>query len=207
VLATRLGRFRDDRQVVVLALPRGGVPVAAEVATALDAPLDVFVVRKLGMPGHEELAIGAIATGGVVVVNEDLVRRVGVSPQALDEIVERERIELDRRERAYRNDRSPAEVQGRTVIVVDDGLATGSSMRAAVAALGRMDPAHVVVAVPTAPRTVVEEMAAVVDDVVAVSTPRYFEAVGQWYDDFSQTTDDEVRRLLDDAVRRARRRA
>jgi putative phosphoribosyl transferase len=207
VLARRLSRYRGDRDVVVLALPRGGVPVAAEVAADLDAPLDVFVVRKLGMPGHEELAIGAIATGGVVVVNDELVRRVGISPEALDAVVGRETTELDRRERAYRNDRSPTEVRGKTVIVVDDGLATGATMRAAVAALGGMDPARVVVAVPTAPRTVVDELAAVADDVVAVSTPRDFAAVGQWYDDFSQTTDEEVGRLLEEAVRRVRRRA
>jgi putative phosphoribosyl transferase len=207
VLATRLSRYRGDGDVVVLALPRGGVPVAAEVAAALDAPLDVFVVRKLGMPGHEELAIGAIATGGVVVENEDLVRRVGISREALDAVVGRETVELDRRERAYRHDRPPADVRDRTVIVVDDGLATGSTMRAAVAALGRMDPARVVVAVPTAPRTVFDEMAAVADEVVAVSTPRHFEAVGQWFDDFGQTTDEEVGRLLDEAVRRVRRRA
>jgi putative phosphoribosyl transferase len=207
VLATRLSRYRGDGDVVVLALPRGGVPVAAEVAADLDAPLDVFVVRKLGMPGHEELAIGAIATGGVVVVNEDLVRRVGISRDALDAVVGRETIELDRRERAYRHDRPPTDVRDRTVIVVDDGLATGSTMRAAVAALGQMDPARVVVAVPTAPRTVFDEMGAVADEVVAVSTPRHFEAVGQWFDDFGQTTDEEVGRLLDEAVRRVRRRA
>ncbi|MDQ1567492.1 MAG: hypothetical protein QOF96_2372, partial [Actinomycetota bacterium] len=199
VLAARLDRYRGRPDVVVLALPRGGVPVAYEVAAALGAALDVFLVRKLGVPGREELAMGAIASGGVVVVNDDVVRALGLPPAAVQQVTEREAEELLRREAAYREGRPPPDVADRTVILVDDGLATGSSMRAAVLALRRLHPAHSVVAVPAAPQSTCEELAAEVDEVVCATTPSPFFAVGQSYWDFSQTTDEEVRRLLREA--------
>lgn len=195
-LALRLMRYAGRTDVLVLALPRGGVPVAYEVARALDAPLDIFVVRKLGLPGHEEFAIGAVATGGVRVLNDELVRSLGVDPRDLESLTRRERAELERRERAYRGDRPPPDVRGRTVILVDDGLATGSTMRAAIEALRAEGPAQIVVAVPTAAAETCEELSGLVDDVVCASTPEPFLAVGLWYDDFSQTTDEEVRELL-----------
>ena len=200
-LAERLKAWAGRPDVLVLALPRGGVPVAYEVATALDAPLDIFLVRKLGLPGHEEFAIGAIATGGVRVLNDDLMEHLGLDERDLDALTRRERAELERRERAYRGDRPPPDVRGKTVILVDDGLATGSTMRAAVEALRAEGPAHIVVAVPTAAIETCEELADLVDDVVCASTPEPFVAVGLWYDDFSQTDDDEVRALLSAAVR------
>jgi putative phosphoribosyl transferase len=203
-LAALLSEYRD-RDVVVLALPRGGVPVAAQVARALDAPLDVFVVRKLGVPGHEELAMGAIASGGIVVVDDALARRAGAGPDDVAAVIERETAELERREIAYRAGRPPADVRGKTVIVVDDGLATGSTMRAAVEALRRMEPDLIVVAVPTAPLAVCQELASRGAEVVSAINPPDFEAVGQWYDDFTQTSDDDVRAVLE-SVRRAPRR-
>jgi erythromycin esterase-like protein/predicted phosphoribosyltransferase len=199
VLAARLDRYRGRPDVLVLGLPRGGVPVAFEVAAALGAALDVFLVRKLGVPGREELAMGAIASGGVVVVNDDVVRALGLPPAAVQQVTEREAEELLRREAAYREGRPPPDVADRTVILVDDGLATGSSMRAAVLALRRLHPAHSVVAVPAAPQSTCEELAAEVDEVVCATTPSPFFAVGQSYWDFSQTTDEEVRRLLREA--------
>jgi predicted phosphoribosyltransferase len=183
--------------VSVLALPRGGVPVALEVARALDAPLDVFVVRKLGLPGHEELAMGAIATGGVRVLNREVIDVHGVPPALIAAVGARENEELRRRERRYRGQRPPPDVRGRTVILVDDGLATGSTMRAAVLALRRLEPARIVVAVPVGDATTCEEFAADADEVVCARTPEPFGAVGLWYDDFSQTTDEEVRELLE----------
>jgi predicted phosphoribosyltransferase len=182
--------------VLVLALPRGGVPVAAEVARALGAPMDVFIVRKLGLPGQEELAMGAIATGGVRVLNEALVHAVGVPADVIDEVAAREAEELSRRERLYRGDRPLPDVRGQTVILVDDGLATGASMLAAIEALRRLDPARIVVAVPTAAPDTCEALRAEVDDVICAVTPEPFYGVGQWYQDFSQTTDEEVRDLL-----------
>lgn len=182
--------------VVVLALPRGGVPVGFEVARALGAPLDVFLVRKLGVPGHEELAMGAIATGGVRVVNQEVVDAMGIDEAALDRAAEDEGRELLRRERAYRGDAPPPAIEGRTVVVVDDGLATGSTMRAAVRAVRELGPARVVVAVPTAAAATCMSLAEEVDEVIAVRTPDPFYAVGQSYEDFAQTTDDEVRDLL-----------
>ena len=182
--------------VLVLALPRGGVPVGCEVARALGAPLDVFLVRKLGVPGHEELAMGAVATGGVRVLNDEIVRGLGISDHEIDAAVARELQELARRERLYRGDRPPPDVAGRTVILVDDGLATGATMRAAVAALRRQQPARIVIAVPTASPDTSEALKAEADDVVCAMTPEPFFAVGYWYEDFTQTTDDEVRELL-----------
>lgn len=201
VLASRLGRYAGRPDVLVLALPRGGVPVALEVAQALGAPLDVFLVRKLGVPGREEVALGAIASEGVRVLNDDLVRRLGISTPALEAVTAREEAELRRREVAYRGSRPREPVAGRTVILVDDGLATGASMKAAVAALRRERPARIVVAVPVAAGEACDEFRADVEDVVCVATPEPFTAVGAWYEDFSQTTDEEVRHLLDEAAR------
>jgi erythromycin esterase-like protein/predicted phosphoribosyltransferase len=195
-LAGLLGHHQGRDDVIVLGLPRGGVPVAYEVATALGAPLDVFIVRKLGVPGHEELAMGAIASGGVVVLNDDVVRGMDIPPEVIEQVATEEARELERRERAYREDAPPLDVAGRVVIVVDDGLATGSSMRAAIQALRRLQPAQIVVAVPAAPESTCQELTAEVDEVVCATTPSPFFAVGQHYWDFSQTTDDEVRDLL-----------
>jgi predicted phosphoribosyltransferase len=200
-LAEHLGDFsRQDG--LVLALPRGGVPVGFEVARALDAQFDVFLVRKLGVPGYEELAMGAIASGGVTVRNEDAVRGLGIPARVIEAVAARERKELERRERAYRDDRPAPEVRGRTVILVDDGLATGSTMRAAVAALRRQGPARIVVAVPVGAATTCAELQGEADGVVCASTPDPFFAVGAWYQDFAQTTDDEVRALLMRAAER-----
>jgi predicted phosphoribosyltransferase len=176
------------------------VPVAYEVAQALHAPLDIFLVRKLGLPGREELAMGAIASGGVIVLNEDLVRRLGIPRDVLQNVIAAEREELERRERTYRGDRPPPDVRGRTVILVDDGLATGSTMRAAVAALRRQDPARVVVAVPVGAPDTCAEFEREADDVVCAVTPEPFYAVGLWYGDFAQTTDEEVHDLLERAA-------
>jgi predicted phosphoribosyltransferase len=196
LLAARLSAYANRPDVLVLALPRGGVPVAAEVARALGAPLDVFVVRKLGVPGHEEFAFGAIATGGVRVLNEDVVRALQIPDRVIDGVAAREQEELARRERVYRGDRPPLDVRGRTVILVDDGLATGATMHAAIRALRQQQPARIVVAVPTASPEACDELKRVVDDVVCATTPDPFYAVGLWYEDFSQTTDEEVRELL-----------
>ncbi|RKG75132.1 phosphoribosyltransferase [Corallococcus exercitus] len=186
----------DSTDVLVLALPRGGVPVGFEVARMLGVPLDVFVVRKLGTPGHEELAMGAIATGGVTVLNEGIVRRLGIPQVAIAAAVEREARELARRERLFRAGRPPARVWGRTVILVDDGLATGSTMRAALRALRQQEPARTVVGVPVGAPETCAAFRGEADAVVCVHTPARFFAVGQWYEDFTQTTDDEVRELL-----------
>lgn len=200
-LAAELTDYADRPDVLVLALPRGGVPVAYEVAKALRAPLDVFLVRKLGVPGHEELAMGAIASGGVRVLNEDVVRYSRISGNMIDRVTEREQRELERRERAYRDDRPAPEVSGRTVILIDDGLATGSTMRAAAAALRAKQPAQLVVAVPVAAPETCDEFRSEVDAIVCAVTPEPFRGVGLWYDDFSQTTDEEVRDLLARAAR------
>ena len=189
-------RLRDAHDPIVLGLPRGGVPVGHEVARALDAPLDVFIVRKLGLPGHEELAMGAIASGGVEVLNDDVLAYMPMSRSSIDAVAERERRELARREQAYRGNRPPLRVDGRTVIVVDDGLATGSTMRAAIRALRKMNPRAIVVAVPVAARETCASLGAEVDAIICLRTPHPFDAVGLWYSDFSQTTDAEVFELL-----------
>ena len=206
-LAGELKHHAGNPNVVVLALPRGGVPVAFEIARAIDAPLDIFVVRKLGAPGYEELAMGAIATGGVRVFNEEVIQHLGVSQSWIDAAIREQEEELRRREEAYRGDRPPAELQNHTAILVDDGLATGASMRAAVRALKQRQPAAIIVAVPIGSRDTCDQFRVEVDEVVCGRTPEPFHAVGAWYQDFTQTTDDEVRELLDRAAheRRVRR--
>jgi predicted phosphoribosyltransferase len=203
-LAAQLGAYRGLQDVVVLALPRGGVPVAFEVAEALDAPLDIFVVRKLGMPGQPEYAIGAIASGGVRVLAEAAIRWYGIPEGQLEALARTELAELERREREYRRGRALIDLQGRTVILVDDGLATGSTMRAAVQAVRAHRPARVMVAVPVGAPGAGEELAGITDEFVCVRMPEPFSAVGQWYLDFSQTTDEEVRGLLQEHADRVR---
>jgi predicted phosphoribosyltransferase len=195
-LAERLSAYAGRHDVLVLAIPRGGVPVAFEVARALGAPLDVFLVRKLGLPGHKELAMGAVASGGIRVLNHDVLQALKPPFRAITEIAARELEELVRRERLYRGDRLPPDVRGRTVIVVDDGLATGSTMRAAVAALRRLEPARLIVAVPTAAPSACAEVALEADECICLINPDPFYAVGLWYEDFSATSDDQVRDLL-----------
>jgi erythromycin esterase-like protein/predicted phosphoribosyltransferase len=195
-LASHLREYQDRPDVIVLGLPRGGIPVAAEVAAALNAPLDAFLVRKLGVPGHEELAMGAVASGGLRVLNEDTVRELHIPAEVIDAVEANERRELARRERLYRGSQAPPDVTGKTVILVDDGLATGSTLRAGALALRKGNPARIVGAVPVASRSVCEAMRDVVDEMVCAETPEPFYAVGLWYDDFGQTTDDEVRRHL-----------
>jgi putative phosphoribosyl transferase len=201
-LAQRLSEYAGRDDVIVLGLPRGGVPVAAEVAKALDAPLDVFLVRKVGLPGYEELAMGAVASGGVLVLDEGLIGRLGVSQEQLERAIRAELQELERREQAYRGGREPLDLEGKTVILVDDGLATGASMRAGAEAVRRLNPARVVIAVPVAAEETCDQFRDVVDEVVCAVTPRPFNAVGLWYQDFSQTSDDEVRGLLAEAAER-----
>jgi putative phosphoribosyl transferase len=200
LLAQKLAAYADHPDVVVLALPRGGVPVAFQVAQALNAPLDILLVRKLGVPGHEEFAMGAIASGGVYVVNRDIVRSLGISASEIEEVTARERQELERRERVYRDGRPAPDVRGRTVIVVDDGLATGTTMRAAIALLRKQDVARIVVAVPVSPPSTCQEMEAEADEVVCVRMPEPFFAIGLWYEQFPQTSDKEVRDLLERAA-------
>lgn len=190
------GNAKELAQVIVLGLPRGGVPVAFEVALALNAPLDIFVVRKLGAPGHEELAMGAIASGGIRELNAEVIDALKVAASQIEETAAREGHELERRERLYRGDRSPLEVSGKSAVLVDDGLATGYTMRVAVAALRQLHPEKIVVAVPVAARSVCEEVEKKADAVVCLYTPMEFTAVGEWYGDFAQTSDDEVRSLL-----------
>lgn len=199
-LAEKLTAYAREPNVLVLGLPRGGVPVAFEVAKALRAPLDIFLVRKLGVPGHEELAMGAIASGGIRVLNTVVVDQLGLSEETIDAVAADELRELERRERTYRGGRSAPEVGGRTVILVDDGLATGSTMRAAVAALRRQKPARVVVAVPVGSQEACDDLQSEADETICAHAPRPFRAVGLWYDDFSQTTDEEVTQLLEQAM-------
>lgn len=182
--------------MIVLGLPRGGVPVAAEVATKLAAPLDVFLVRKLGAPGHPELAMGAIADGGIIVLNDEVIQELDISPIAVEQVAARERTELDRRDRAYRGARRPPALRDRTVILVDDGLATGSTMEAAARAVRRQDPAEIIIAVPVGAPETCQRLCGVAERVICAEKPELFSAVGLWYDDFRQTTDDEVTKLL-----------
>ena len=203
VLAQELSAYDGREDVIVLALPRGGVPVAFEVARAIHAPLDVFVVRKLGVPGHEELAMGAIASGGILVTEPNVIEDLAIPPDVVADVAAREEQERLRREREYRGDRPEVDVLGRTVILVDDGLATGSTMRAAVAALRKLRPASIMVAVPVAAPSACAELAPEVDDIVCTRTPEPFYSVGRWYGEFSQTTDEEVRELLARAEREA----
>ena len=194
-LAALLGEFATRPDVIVLALPRGGVPVGFEIASELRIPLDVFVVRKLGVPWHEELAMGALASGGVIVLDDEVIRELHVSDADVRDVIRAEQQELQRREQEYRSDRPFVDLTGKTVILVDDGLATGSTMRAAVAALRKQRPARIVVAVPVGAPETCEALEQIADDVVCAAQPASFNAVGLWYQDFSQTTDDEVREL------------
>ena len=196
LLAKKLVKYAGRDDVIVLGLPRGGVPVAFEVAQRLGAPLDVFIVRKLGVPGFEELAVGAIASGGVRVLNEDVMRALPNADELIESVTERETVELDRREQIYRNGRAAPELRDRVVILVDDGLATGATMRAAVKALRQRGVAKIVVAVPVGPPDTCREFEDEADETVCASTPEFFQAVGQYYEDFSQTSDEEVRELL-----------
>jgi len=208
LLAKKLDKYANRSDVVVLALPRGGVPVAYEVAQALNAPLDVFLVRKLGLPSHEEFAMGAIATGGVRVMNKYVVQSLGISDRVIDEIAAREQRELERRERLYRGSEKPLDLAGRIVIVVDDGLATGSTMTAAVEAIERMKPAEIVVAAPVASHDACAFFNSLVRATcVCFMSPQPFQAVGRWYRHFPQTTDSEVCHLLKDAKQRQRKHA
>lgn len=199
MLAEKLRHYQNRDDVLVLALPRGGVPVAFEVARNLGAPLDVFIVRKLGVPGQEEYAMGAIASGGVRVINEDAVRYLRISNDVIDAVAVKEGKELERRERAYRGERPLPDFGGRTVILIDDGLATGSTMRAAAAALRAKRPARLVVAVPVAAPDTCDEFRSEVDEIICAATPEPFLGVGRWYGDFAQTTDEEVHELLEQA--------
>jgi putative phosphoribosyl transferase len=196
LLAKKLVKYAGRDDVIVLGLPRGGVPVAFEVAQRLGAPLDVFIVRKLGVPGFEELAVGAIASGGVRVLNEDVMRALPNADQLIESVTERETVELDRREQTYRNGRAAPGLRDRVVILVDDGLATGATMRAAVKALRQRGVARIVVAVPVGPADTCREFEDAADETVCASMPEFFQAVGQYYEDFSQTSDEEVRELL-----------
>ncbi|MDQ1469291.1 MAG: putative phosphoribosyl transferase [Bryobacterales bacterium] len=202
LLAASLGAYRNRTDVLALALPRGGVPVAFEVALSLRAPLDVFVVRKLGVPGYEELAFGAIASGGVRVLNPLLVRELGMTEEMIDMIAAREQKELERRERAYRDSRPAPEVRGKVVILIDDGLATGATMLAGAKALRQKEPREIIVAVPVAAPQTCDEFRPEVDHIVCAVTREPFYAVSRWYEDFSETTDDEVRDLLERAAAR-----
>ncbi|KTD40266.1 phosphoribosyltransferase [Legionella parisiensis] len=196
VLVDSLKNYAKRTDVIVLALPRGGVPVAYEIAHKLSLPLDIFIVRKLGVPGHEELAMGAIASGGITVLNEEIVNLLHISTEAINNIQKSEQEELLRRERVYRGTKPSPELLGKTIILVDDGIATGYTMRAAIAALKQKKPAKLIVAIPVAARSTCEEIAPLVDEIICPMRPVNFYAVGLWYNDFSQTTDEEVVHLL-----------
>lgn len=195
-LAEQLGAYANRKDTIVLGIPRGGVPVAFEVAKVLHAPLDIFLSRKLGVPGQEELAFGAVATGGVRVLDREIVEGVGISGEKIEEITVKVKKELERRENLYRDARPPLKVEGQTVLLVDDGIATGSSMRAAIDALRQMKPARIVIAVPVAPFSTCNRLRTEVDELVCTHTPKYFHAIGQFYEDFSQVADEEVTELL-----------
>jgi putative phosphoribosyl transferase len=196
LLAAHLTAYANHPNLLILGLPRGGVPVAFEVAKALHAPLDIFLVRKLGVPYRQELAMGAIAPGDVMAIDEDIVKWLGISKQTITTVADREKRELDRRDRLYRGDRPTPQIRDRTVILVDDGIATGSTLRAAIAAIKPQQPHEIIVAIPVAPPIVYQKLQAEVDEVACVLLPKSLSAIGQWYEDFSQTTDEEVRRLL-----------
>ena len=201
-LSRKLRRYAHQPDVIILALPRGGVPVAYEIAMALNAPLDILNVRKLGVPEHEELAMGAITTGDVVVINHDIVRHEDVSDEAIDEVIQAESIELARREALYREGRPAPDLYDKTVLLVDDGLATGATMWAAVNGVRQQQPAKIVIAVPSASPSACAQFEAEVDEIVCLITPHQFVSVGAWYEDFPQTSDAEVRRLLKQAEER-----
>jgi len=196
LLADRLADYADNPDVLVLGLPRGGVPVAYQIAKAINAPLDVWLVRKLGVPGQEELAMGAIASGNIMVLNNEIVQALGISQPVIQQVAADEKQELERRDRAYRGDRPPLNVQGHTIVLVDDGIATSSTLRAAIAALQQQQPGRIVVAAPVCPPSVCEALRSVVDEVICLATPEPLYSIGMWYEDFSQTTDEEVRELL-----------
>lgn len=196
ILAGKLKQYANHPDVIVIALPRGGVPVGYEISRALNVPLDIMIVRKLGVPGHEELAMGAIASGGSRILNRNVIESLQIPPDAIEAVEKREALELMRRERAYRGNLAPFPVSGHTLILVDDGIATGSTMRVAIAALREQKAGRIVVAAPVAPPTVRFEMEALVDDFVTLITPENFYGVGQWYDDFTQTDDDTVQEML-----------
>src|SRR5213592_2208867 len=200
LLAEKLEKYADRDDVIVLGLPRGGVPVASEVAKRLRAPLDVFIVRKLGVPGFEELAAGAIASGGVRVLNQDVVRAIPYAEEAIEAVTARETVELERHEQIYQQERTAPELRDQIVILVDDGLATGATMRAAVKALRERGAAKIVVAVPVGPPDTCHELEQLADETVCLSAPPFFQAVGQYYEDFSQTSDADVRELLSQAA-------
>ena len=202
ILAQKLSAYANRADVLVLALPRGGVPVAYEVALALNVPLDILIVRKLGLPGREELAIGAIASAGIRVLNDDIIRVLSIPQEIINIVAQRELQELERREHMYRGDRPAPEVHNRTVILIDDGLATGASMRAAVVALRAQHPARIVIAVPTAAPEICNALEFDVDEIVCAITPKPFLGVGRWYEDFSQVTDEQVQRFLLEANER-----
>lgn len=202
-LARKLGAYADRTDVIILALPRGGVPVGYVLAMALRAPLDVFLVRKLGVPGREELGFGALASGGVRTLNDEVIRSLDIDEATIERVAAQEAHELERRDRAYRGDREPPQLAGRVVILVDDGLATGSSMRVAIEAIREQQPDRIVVAVPVAPPQTCRELRDQVDEIVCLTTPEPFNAIGLWYHDFTPTSDDEVRELLASAQRQA----
>ena len=202
-LAKKFAAYANRSDVLVLALPRGGVPVAYEVASALHAPLDIFIVRKLGLPGHEELAMGAIATGGALVINQDVVRTFNVPQGLIEAVAKKELKELERRERVFRGDRPMREIGGKTVILIDDGLATGASMHAAILGIRSKQPARIVAAVPTAALETCEAFKQKVDEMICATTPEPFYGVSRWYEDFSQTSDEEVQSLLEEASQHA----
>jgi putative phosphoribosyl transferase len=206
LLAKKLAKYARRENVLVLGIPRGGVPVAFQVAQALHVPLDVFICRKLGVPGQEELALGAVASGGVRVLNDEIIGLLGISPAKIEQIAALQQGELERRERTYRGDRPPLDVRGKIAILIDDGIATGASMLAALTALRRLEPARIVVAVPVAPLSTIERLRQTADEVACVDTPEEFYAIGQFYEGFSQTTDEEVCELLRQAERPAARR-
>jgi putative phosphoribosyl transferase len=207
LLANKLRKYANCQELLVLALPRGGVPVGFEVAKALNAPLDILVVRKLGVPGEEELAMGAVASGGIRVLDEEIIRLMGISDHVIETVSAREQDALRRRERAYRDHAPPPQVSRKTVILVDDGIATGSTMRAAISALRKQSPSKLIVAVPTVSPSTCDELRTIADEVVAVITPEPFRAVGCWYAIFDQTSDEEVRRLCRQSKRRQREAA